>query len=104
MCEIPTRIRRISGGGRVVLFVQEMKLRLLSVSTLEDEGYGVVFEDGHVFISRGIYTGRNNSAWCQTREVIQVAGTYAAGEQTPLLLKGAFFASTLPRGKKRSLP
>ena len=33
-----------------VLFVPELKVSLLSVLTLEDEGYGVMFECGHVFI------------------------------------------------------
>jgi hypothetical protein len=33
-----------------VLFVPELKVSFLSVSTLEDERYGVVFEHGNVFI------------------------------------------------------
>jgi len=33
-----------------VLFVPELKVIFLLVSTLEDEGYGVVFKHGHVFI------------------------------------------------------
>jgi hypothetical protein len=32
-----------------VLFVLELKVSFLSVSNLEDGGYGVVFEHGHVF-------------------------------------------------------
>ena len=33
-----------------MLFVPELKVSLLSVSALEDEGYGVVFKHGHVLI------------------------------------------------------
>jgi hypothetical protein len=36
--------------GEKVLFVLELKVSLLSVSALEDEGYGVMFKHGHVFI------------------------------------------------------
>jgi hypothetical protein len=45
---------QLESGGSLevaeVLFVLELKVSLLLVSTLEDEGYGVVFEHGHVFI------------------------------------------------------
>jgi hypothetical protein len=33
-----------------VLFIPELKVYLLSVSTLEDKGYRVVFQRGHVLI------------------------------------------------------
>jgi hypothetical protein len=42
-----------SGGSlevAEVLFVPEMKVGLLSVSTLEDEGYGVIIQHGHMHI------------------------------------------------------
>jgi hypothetical protein len=48
-----------------VLFVPELKVSLLSVSALEDEGYRVVFQkwtSAHIF--RGSDPGRSNSAWC----------------------------------------
>jgi hypothetical protein len=41
MCEIPSRFRRISGGGRV---------NFLSVSALEVYGCGVFFFHGKVFM------------------------------------------------------
>jgi hypothetical protein len=45
---------QLESGGSLevaeVLFVLEMKVSFLSVSTLEDEGYGVVFQHGHVLI------------------------------------------------------
>jgi hypothetical protein len=45
---------QLESGGSLevakVLFVLEMKVSLLSVSALEDEGYGVVFYPGHVLI------------------------------------------------------
>ena len=49
------RVRfQLESGGSLevaeVLFVLELKVSLLLVSTLEDEGYGVVFEHGNVFI------------------------------------------------------
>jgi hypothetical protein len=70
---------QLESGGSLevaeVLFVLELKVSLLSVLALVDEGYGVVFRRGHVLhISRGSYLGRNNNAWCQTGEVIQVVG------------------------------
>jgi hypothetical protein len=38
-----------------VLFVPELKVNLLSVSALEDEGYRVVFQRGQVFLySKGV--------------------------------------------------
>ena len=46
---------QLESGGSLevakVLFVPELKVTLLSLLALEDEGYGVVFEHGHVFIS-----------------------------------------------------
>jgi hypothetical protein len=51
---------QLDSGGSLeiaeVLFVLELKVSLLSISTLEDEGYGVVFEHGHVFIYPKINT------------------------------------------------
>jgi hypothetical protein len=47
------RFQQESGGSlevAEVLFVSELKVRLLSVLDLEDEGYGVAFEHGHVLI------------------------------------------------------
>jgi hypothetical protein len=34
-----------------VLFVLELKVNLLSVAALEDIGYAIMFEDGHVVMS-----------------------------------------------------
>jgi hypothetical protein len=45
------RLQLESGGSlevAAVLFVLEMNVSLLSVSTLEDEGYGVMLQHGHV--------------------------------------------------------
>jgi hypothetical protein len=33
-----------------VLFVQDLKKNILSISTLEDQGFGVAFVDGQVFL------------------------------------------------------
>jgi hypothetical protein len=45
---------QLESGGSLevaeVLFVPELKVNLLSVSALEDEGYGVVFHHGQVLI------------------------------------------------------
>jgi hypothetical protein len=43
MCQITTRVRSFSGGGRV-MYVRG--LMLLSISVLEDMGYAVMFKDG----------------------------------------------------------
>jgi hypothetical protein len=37
-------------GIEQMLFVPELKVNLLSVSTFKDEGYGVAFQDGHVLV------------------------------------------------------
>jgi hypothetical protein len=37
-------------GIEHMLFVPELKVNFLSVSYFKDEGYGVVFQDGHVLI------------------------------------------------------
>jgi hypothetical protein len=47
------RFQLDSGGSLEVeelLFVPELKVILLSISALEDEGYGVMFQHGHVHI------------------------------------------------------
>ena len=43
-----------------VLFVLELKVNFLSVSTLENEGCGVLFHQGQVLI----YLNLSISAWC----------------------------------------
>jgi hypothetical protein len=44
----------LDSGGSLevdeVMFVPELKVNLLSVSTLEDKGYAVMFEDGSMLI------------------------------------------------------
>lgn len=46
-----------------VLFVLGLRFNLLSVSTLEDEGYGVLFRSEHLFLSSESSFGRNHVAW-----------------------------------------
>jgi hypothetical protein len=45
---------QLESGGSLevdeVLFVPEMKINFISISTLEDMGYAVMFEDEHLLI------------------------------------------------------
>lgn len=45
---IPARVMRFFEGG--MLYVSELKMNLLSVSTLEDKGFVILFQNGHVLI------------------------------------------------------
>ena len=49
-----------------VLYVPEMMVNLLSVSSLEVDRFGVAFYCGQVFLySRGSYSRHNSDAWCR---------------------------------------
>lgn len=51
---VGTVLFQLESGGSLkvadVLYVPKLKMNLLSVSALEDKGYAVVFQDGHVLI------------------------------------------------------
>ena len=49
---------KVDGG----LFVPRMDFKLLSVSALDDERYGVLFRSGHVFLCPESRSGRNHVA------------------------------------------
>lgn len=49
MCQIPARLGRILEVTGM-LFVPGLIVHVLSVSTLEDVGYRILFQDGHVLL------------------------------------------------------
>jgi hypothetical protein len=49
-----------------VLYVPELTVNFLSVSALDESGFGVVFNNGHVFLYHvGETADTNSNAWCQ---------------------------------------
>jgi hypothetical protein len=53
-------------GIEHMLYLLELKVNLLSLSTFEDEGYVVASTS----VFKGRYSGHNNGAWCQKGEII----------------------------------
>jgi hypothetical protein len=73
---------RVGGTPSQHRFVPELKVNLLSVSTLEDMGYAVMFEDGQVLIRfRGSNLGCNCEAWHQGGYDVQGAGIAGSGSK-----------------------